>query len=70
MIFKSLGLYHPFFRPMKRRVLTVAAIVIWGLIELSFGNHVWAMLSLGLFVLCVFAFFVKFEVEEEDGDAS
>lgn len=58
MIFKMLGLYHPFFRPLKRRIATVGVIALWGLIELVLGNTGWAIFSVYLVITCALAFFI------------
>lgn len=58
MIFKMIGLHHPFFRPLIWRILTVLVIAIWGVIEQMLGNPGWAFFSLFLGTLCLLAFFI------------
>ena len=67
MIIKFLGLHHPFFRPLIRRVLTVVVIALWALVEYSQGNHGWVLFALGLCAVCVGAFFI-FTDPQMDGD--
>lgn len=55
---KWLGLHHPFFRPLLRRVLTVLAIAVWGVIEFISGNPGWAIFAAVLFSICGIAFFI------------
>lgn len=59
MIIEKLGLHHPFFRPLIRRVLTVLVIAIWGLLEAYQENHGWALFALFLLTVCSIAFFIR-----------
>ncbi|KQB97426.1 hypothetical protein AL073_00265 [Loktanella sp. 1ANDIMAR09] len=54
-----LGLHHPFFRPLARRIATVAVIAIYGLFELVFGGPAWAVFAACLGLICIYAFFIK-----------
>jgi len=67
MITKFLGLHHPFFRPLYRRVLTVLVIAIWAYVEYTQGNDGWVLFALGLMGACIGAFFI-FTDPELDGD--
>lgn len=67
MIIKVLGLHHPFFRPVIRRILTVLVIALWGGLEFYAGNTGWAIFALALGAICVFAFFIRFD-PNTDGD--
>lgn len=58
MMFKLIGLYHPFFRPLIRRILTMGVIALWGVIELYLGNTGWAILSVYMVIFCALAFFI------------
>ncbi|MGJ8584185.1 MAG: hypothetical protein ACSHXD_08845 [Marinosulfonomonas sp.] len=55
---KLIGLYHPFFRPLMRRLLTMAVIAAWGLLEFTLGNTGWAAFGVFLLILCLLAFFI------------
>ena len=49
--------HHPFFRPLWRRVLTVAFPVAWGIFELVSGAVVWGLLFLLAGGYAAFEFF-------------
>jgi hypothetical protein len=54
-----LGLHHPFFRPLIRRIATVAVIAVYGLFGLVFGAPGWAVFAACLILICIYAFFIK-----------
>jgi hypothetical protein len=56
-----LGLRHPFFRPLWRRLLTVALVLGWALFELSGGHLLWAGLFGGLGILAAVEFFLLYD---------
>lgn len=56
----ALDLRVPFFRPMYRRVLTVAVIAIWTGIELIYGNPWWALLAGGIGVYAGYVLFFDY----------
>lgn len=63
-----LGLRHPFFNPLWRRVATVAVCAGWGVFEAVNGAVLWAALFLGLGGVAAWAFFVDWkDVPEDDG---
>lgn len=62
-MFEKLGLRHPFFRPLSRRILTVLAIVLWGCLELWLGNPGWAIGFAAIAGICALEFFVLFKPE-------
>ncbi|MEM9343774.1 MAG: hypothetical protein AAGA87_12080 [Pseudomonadota bacterium] len=69
-MFDKLGLRHRFFRPLYRRVLTVAVITGWGGVELWLGNVGWAVGFFVIAALCAVEFFVLFDPQnygDEDG---
>ena len=41
---------HPFFDPLWRRILLVAAIVVWSLTEFYFESYTWGMM-VGIFAV-------------------
>ena len=55
---KLLDLQHPFFIPLWRRVLIVAACLGWAVIEIAGDNVFWAILfgAIGLYAGYVFFF--------------
>ncbi|MEL6888950.1 MAG: hypothetical protein AAFO86_09590 [Pseudomonadota bacterium] len=67
-MFKKLGLQHPFFLPLWRRVVTVLAITLWGGFELWLGNTGWASFFAILAAICILEFFILFDPENYGGD--
>lgn len=63
----ALDLRVPFFRPMWRRVATVAVIAIWTGIEVLYGNPWWALLAAGI---GAYASYVLFFDYGNDGKGS
>ena len=57
----ALDLRVPFFRPVWRRVVTVAVIAVWALIEVIYGNPWWALLAGGIGTYAGYVFFFDFE---------
>lgn len=51
----------PFFIPVWRRVLVVALIVGWALLELWRGEPLWALLFGAAGAWCAWQFFVTFD---------
>ncbi len=49
-----IGASHPFFRPAIRRYVVVATCLIWTIVEWSFGEPFWGMISLGVFGLAAY----------------
>lgn len=64
---KLLGLHHPFFRPLLRRILTVLAIAIWGIVELASGNAGWAVFAAVLCAICGIAFLIVTDPNADGG---
>lgn len=62
---KLLGLDHPFFKPLIRRVVTVAVVALYGLFELMFGHPGWAAFAAALFAICAYAFFIAFDPDDK-----
>jgi hypothetical protein len=62
---KLLGLNHPFFKPLIRRILTLVVVALYGLFELTFGHPGWAAFAAALFAICAYAFFIVFDPENE-----
>jgi hypothetical protein len=57
------GLRHPFFIPLWRRLLTVAACLIWATFEFWAGSPGWGMLFGGVGAIAAWGFFVDFDPE-------
>jgi uncharacterized membrane protein len=55
---RLLGLYHPFFRPLIRRLVTMGVIAVWALVEAVLGNPGWAAFCVFLIIFCALAFFI------------
>ncbi|WP_425100342.1 hypothetical protein [Tropicibacter sp. S64] len=64
---KLFDVQHPFFRPLWRRVLTVALCTGWAIVELSTGNPGWALLFGAIGLYCAHQFFIAFD-PPSDGD--
>ena len=63
---KLFDIRSPFFAPLWRRVVVVAALGGWGLFEVTGGNTFWAILFLGVAVYCGYIFFVDWHFEEDE----
>lgn len=61
MIGKLLGLYHPFFLPIWRRVVLVGFLALWAALELAMGGTGWAVLAACLAAGCGYEFFIAFD---------
>lgn len=63
--------HHPFFRPLWRRVLTVAFPVAWGVFELVSGSPIWAILflSAGTYAAWEFINAAKTKPDRQPDDA-
>ncbi len=53
-----LGLHDPFFRPVWRRIVTVAACLGWALFEFVAGAPIWGALFVALGVAAAWHFFI------------
>lgn len=58
---KFLDIQHPFFAPQWRRVVTVVACLLWAVVELSWGNTLWAGFFAAIGLYCGYEFFVVFD---------
>lgn len=65
---KLLDLNHPSFRPVWVRVAVVLVCFVWGLVELSTGAMLWAVIFLGLGAICAYRFATIDYSMSEDGD--
>lgn len=54
---KLVDLADPFFAPVWVRVAVVAVLFGWGLFELSMGKAMWAVIFLGMSVICTWRFY-------------
>lgn len=59
-----MGVDHPFFRPMYRRILTTGFCAAWALMELLNGAPFWAILFGALAAYCGYYFFVVAEFRD------
>lgn len=48
---------HPFFLPLWRRILLVAAIFGWTIVEIRMGAVFWAALFIAIGLWCSWSFF-------------
>lgn len=53
---KLIDLHDPFFEPIWVRVAVVLVLICWGLFELSTGRAMWAVIFLGIGVICAWRF--------------
>jgi hypothetical protein len=52
---------EPFYRPLWRRVAIVGVTGFWALVESFYsGDMVWAALSVGLFLYCLWTFIITY----------
>ena len=63
-----LGLRHPFFVPVWRRVATVAVCFGWAVVELYGGSLGWAMFVAAIGAVAAWVFFVDWHLPEGDRD--
>lgn len=52
-----------FFRPLWRRVAVTAVCVVWAGIELTHGDQMWIMITLGMSAYAIWMFFISFPKE-------
>ena len=62
---KLLGLNHPFFKPLVRRVLTLVVVGLYVLFELTLGHPGWAVFGAALFAICAYAFFIALDPDDK-----
>lgn len=60
---KLLGLRHPFFLPLSRRIATCVVTGGWAVFEITLGNAFWATFVGGIALYCAYEFFVSFDPE-------
>ncbi|AXI48935.1 hypothetical protein C1J03_15655 [Sulfitobacter sp. SK012] len=65
----ALDLRHPFFLPLWRRVVLVALMGFWTVVEINYGNPYWALLSAGIGAYAIYVFFFDFTLPHDDNDA-
>lgn len=63
---KILDLQHPFFKPLWKRVATVAAIFGWGALEWSWDNPGWATGFAILGAYCAWVFFIGYQPRDPE----
>lgn len=59
-----LDVRHPFFRPLWRRIATVAFVAAWLGIEIAAGSLWWGLLAAGIGAYLVYEFFIAFDPED------
>ncbi len=62
----ALDLRVPFFQPMWRRLVTVALLAGWVVVELTYGNPWWALLAAGIGAYAAYVFFLDFRIADDD----
>lgn len=63
--FNALELRHPVLRPLWRRVVFVALLAGWTLLEVLAGNPVWALLVGGIGAYAVYVLFFDFSLPDD-----
>ncbi|WP_274426915.1 hypothetical protein [Chelativorans sp. YIM 93263] len=58
---KLFDLYHPFFRPLWRRVAVIVVCLGWGIFEFSMDEPFWGALFSGLGVYCAWVFLFDYK---------
>lgn len=61
---------HPFFKPLWRRILVTALVIVWAAFEFLFPREpMWMVLSGGLVAYSVWVFFLTWPKDEDAGVA-
>ncbi|PKQ07547.1 MAG: hypothetical protein CVT71_01010 [Alphaproteobacteria bacterium HGW-Alphaproteobacteria-10] len=60
------GFDHPFFRPLWRRIVTVAVTIGWAVFELTTGSPFWAILFGALGVATLWGLLIAYKHDEPD----
>jgi hypothetical protein len=56
------------FRPLWRRVVVTGIVAVWSLWEwLGTRDQLWGIVTIGLLLYCLYAFFYAFPKEDDDG---
>jgi hypothetical protein len=63
-----IGASHPFFKPAIRRYVVVATCLFWTILEWSFNQPFWGIISLGIFGLA--AYELLWTYDEKHGNKS
>ena len=61
----ALELRHPFFHPLWRRIVLIAVLAGWMVVEATAGNAVWALLMAGIGVYSTYVFFFDFVLPDD-----
>jgi hypothetical protein len=61
----ALDVRIPFFRPLWRRIATIAVIVLWTGVEFLHGSPYWGVLAAGIGIFVGYQFFVGFDPEDD-----
>jgi len=61
----ALELRNPFFRPLWRRIVLIAVLAGWTVVEAIAGNAVWAFLMSGIGVYSTYVFFFDFVLPDD-----
>ncbi|SHM25392.1 hypothetical protein [Roseibium suaedae] len=58
--------YHPFFRPLWRRVALVAVCAGWAGFEAYMGNGTWAMIVAGISAYAAWAYLIDWKEPDQE----
>ena len=53
---KFLDLENPFYAPLWIRILVTYVLILWGFFEVSQGAYAWAVIFIGLGLICGWRF--------------
>ena len=64
---KLLDLENPFFAPLWIRIAVTTFLILWGFFEVSQGAYVWAIIFIGLGVICGWRFAtIDYSAKDDD----
>jgi hypothetical protein len=64
-----IGAKHPFFKPARRRYITVGVTAAWACFEWIIGDPFWSILATGLTGLAAWQLILNYKPETTDGDS-
>ncbi len=62
---------HPFYKPLWRRVVIVAVVAAWTIVEVMTGaDGFWLLLSGGMLAYSIYIFFITWPKDTPEGDGT
>lgn len=65
---KKSNTYHPFFRPLWRRIALVASCLLWAGFEAYMGNNSWTLIMLAVSAYAAWAYLIAWQEPETTPD--